>query len=372
MSNTPHIPVLAREVEEIFKDRDGLFIDCTLGFGGHSEALLKANPVRKIIAIDKDDEAIEFATRRLESFGIYGVLDPQVLESGALFKPKASQSVTSIKECPSFFDKLAKTFQSQNLPCLNYSVSSNSTRSIISNFLASHKRVLIFKGAFSKVMQAIQNHAREGFNILADIGVSSHQLDSSRGFSFKGESIDMRMDLSQKTTAQDILMSYDESKLSKVFLEFGEIRGAKKLAREIIQRRKAGEDFSKAQALNSAISSAMGRSDGKLLSMVYQALRIETNGELDELRGLMSTIENLSNSRVCVITFHSLEDRIVKGAFKELSKSCICAKDAIKCTCGGKCAKGALINKKPLIASQNELAVNPRASCAKLRAIELF
>lgn len=303
MSNldSPHIPVLLKEVLDVFAPiKEGLIIDCTLGFGGHSEALLKQNPYIKIIGIDRDVYAREFAKKRLSIFG-------------------------------DRFDCVA--------------------------------------GAFGeKISEIIQSQGDNIRGVLADIGVSSLQLDdSNRGFGFNSHSLDMRMDNQKSLDAKTIINTYSTYELERIFREYGEIREYKKMA-SLIAARASKEPFESAQDLSSFLQQNFKNPRIHPATLAFQAIRIEVNDELGELGRLLKSASHLRKAIFGVITFHSLEDRMVKNAFKEWSKSCICDHNAYKCECGNNHSKGAIITKKPLVADSKEIKENPRSRSAKFRA----
>lgn len=303
MSNldSPHIPVLLEEVLDVFgKIKEGVIIDCTLGFGGHSEALLKHNPHIKIIGIDKDECAREFAKKRLSVFG-------------------------------------------DRFDCI--------------------------PGAFGeKISEIIQSQGDKIRGVLADIGVSSLQLDDSdRGFGFNSHNLDMRMDNEKSLDAKTIINTYSTYELERIFREYGEIREYKKMA-ALIANRRSKEPFESAQDLSSFLQQNFRNPRIHPATLAFQAIRIEVNDELGELERLLQATSHLKKAIFGVITFHSLEDRMVKNAFKEWSKSCICDVSAYRCECGNNHSKGAIITKKPLIATNAEIKQNPRSRSAKFRA----
>ncbi len=304
MQNIPHIPVLYREVEETFKDiQEGTVIDCTMGYAGHSSLILQTNPNIRLIGIDQDQTAIDFSTKRLESF---------------------------------------------------------------------KERVEIKRGRFSEMAQEIFEENEKGSikGLLADIGVSSLQLDEKeRGFGFDSETLDMRMDTTRPFSAADIVNGYTQKDLERIFFDYGEIRNAKRIASEII----------KARPLNSAKElSELVRPFapyGKKIhpaTLVFQAIRIEVNNELGELEALLDAIEkaSLPSARIAIISFHSLEDRIVKQRFKKWSKSCICDAQAMRCTCGNDHALGRVVTRKPYEAKPDEVKENARSRSAKMRVFQ--
>ncbi|QOP43948.1 16S rRNA (cytosine(1402)-N(4))-methyltransferase RsmH [Sulfurimonas sediminis] len=305
MQNIPHVPVLYKEVVEAFKDlKEGIVIDCTMGYGGHSSMILEANPNIKLIAIDQDQTAIDFSTKRLEQYG---------------------------------------------------------------------ERVSIRKGRFSNVMQEILQEFDPGEikGILADIGVSSLQLDQKeRGFSYESETLDMRMDKEAPLSALHVVNEYAKSELEKILLEYGELRNYKKIADAIVQNR----PFVSAKELSEALKPHMPR--GKKIhpaTLLMQAIRIEVNDELGELKSLLKSIEEakLPDAKVAIISFHSLEDRIVKREFSKWSKSCICPPEAFRCTCGNNNQLGKIVTKKPITARDEELKENVRSRSAKMRLFQM-
>ena len=305
MNNIPHIPVLYREVIEAFTNiESGIIIDCTMGYAGHSSMILEANPNIKLIAIDQDQTAIDFSTKRLEKY---------------------------------------------------------------------KGRVEIKKGRFSVVMKEImQEYNIEDIKgVLADIGVSSLQLDQKdRGFSFESDNLDMRMDKGSTLSAHDVVNNYSTAELEKILLEYGELRNYKKIASFIVNNR----PFESAKSLSDSIKPLMPH--GKKIhpaTLLMQAIRIEVNDELGELKSLLKTIEDskLPDAKVAIISFHSLEDRIVKQAFIDWAKSCICPQEAMRCECGNNHGLGKIISRKPIMAKDDELKENPRSRSAKMRIFKM-
>ncbi|MEA3370003.1 MAG: 16S rRNA (cytosine(1402)-N(4))-methyltransferase RsmH [Campylobacterota bacterium] len=305
LQETPHIPVLYREVIDTFKDiQSGIIIDCTMGYGGHSSMILEANPNIKLIAIDQDQTAIDFSTERLAAFG---------------------------------------------------------------------DRVSIRKGRFSSVIKEILSevNAADIKGLLADIGVSSLQLDQKdRGFSYESDNLDMRMDKGAPLTAENVVNEYSKSELETILLEYGELRNYKKIASEIIQNR----PFTSAKELGDKLKHHMPR--GKKIhpaTLLMQAIRIEVNDELGELKSLLSSLKNarLPEAKIAIISFHSLEDRIVKQTFSTWSKSCICPPEAMRCICGNNHQLGKVITRKPLMAQDDELKENVRSRSAKMRVFKM-
>ncbi len=302
MIESPHIPVLLDEVLEVFETlAPGRFVDCTLGYGGHSEAILEHFSQISLTGIDQDSEAIAFSTKRLERFG---------------------------------------------------------------------SRFSTLKGRYSEMIAEVPAEGLSG--VLADIGVSSLQLDKrERGFSFFSETLDMRMDQSRDFSAYDVVNSYSIQELERIFLEYGEEKAFKKLARVIVDERKR-QPITTAAELASLIERNHKSPGIHPATRIFQAIRIEVNDELGELERFLDYLKTHNNPGMIVgiITFHSLEDRIVKNHFKEWTKRCICPPEAFRCECGNDNHLGRLINKKPLTASKKELKINPRSRSAKLRAFQ--
>jgi 16S rRNA (cytosine1402-N4)-methyltransferase len=296
---TPHIPVLLNEVLDIFKPiKDGYFVDCTCGFGGHSEAILKTHPNIKLIAIDQDIEALNFAKEKLAPFK----------DRVEFIHSRASEVLDTLKELP---------------------ISA----------------------------------------ILADIGVSSYQLDTNkRGFNFEGETLDMRMDQSQKLDAKEVVNNYTLTELERIFKEYGEERFYKKIAYKIVQRRK-DKKFTTSKELADFIASFIPRKKIHPATQTFQAIRIEVNNELSELETILEkSLKIAKNGTILsIITFHSLEDKIVKNRFKEWNRKCICDSSAFRCECGNNNEKGIVLTKKPLVAKKEEVLLNPRSRSAKMR-----
>lgn len=322
----PHISVLKDELVNAvmpYLADGGIVLDCTLGFGGHSLAILRSCPKARIYAYDKDLQAINLAAQRFTQSGFKVSLD--------------------------------STQESKN---------------------SSEISVFIRNAAFSNALDFLDSTKLQSIKaIIADIGVSSMQLDSAtRGFSFKSSGLDMTMDSTQSLNAQKIINSYSAFELERIFREFGEIRESKKLANIIINER-AKKPFTSAMELSECIAKHIKAKHLHPATLAFQALRIEVNNELGELTGLLDSIEknanNLQNVLVGIISFHSLEDRIIKERFKQWAKSCICEASVYKCQCGGNNALGKILNKKPLIPTNDEIKANPRSRSAKLRLFEI-
>ena len=305
-----HKPVMLNEVlSGLNINPDGIYIDCTLGGGGHSEKILeKLSPKGQLIGLDKDQDALDYTNGRLCS------------------------------KYPNL-----KTFHTD------------------------------FNDV-NEVLDYLQIKSIDG--VLIDLGVSSYQIDTpERGFSFRFDGpLDMRMDKSQKLTAKEVVNTYTYEQLVKIFYEYGEEDFAKPIAKNIIKHRE-NKQIETTLELSKIIEESMPKSviykRGGADKKVFQAIRIVVNNELDRL---FNTIVFLgkklkSGGRMAILTFHSLEDRIVKNAFKELTTDCICPPKTPICICHHK-RQGILVNKKPIIASDEELKNNSRSSCAKLRIFE--
>ena len=305
VQNIPHVPVLYREVLEVFNNvGNGIVIDCTMGYGGHSSMILEANPHAKLIAIDQDQTAIDYSTKRLAKYG---------------------------------------------------------------------DRVSIRKGKFSSVIKDILNEVEIGDikGVLADIGVSSLQLDQKdRGFSYESDNLDMRMDKDAPLSASEVVNEYSKNELEKILLEYGELRNYKKIASEIV----ANRPFNSAKSLSDTLKPHMPH--GKKIhpaTLLMQAIRIEVNDELGELKSLLQSLEDAKfpHAKIAIISFHSLEDRIVKQTFSKWGKSCRCPQEAIRCLCGNDNELGKIISRKPIMAQDDELKENPRSRSAKMRVFKM-
>ncbi len=234
-------------------------------------------------------------------------------------------------------------------------------------------RVSIRKGRFSNVIKEIleEYEPNEIKGLLADIGVSSLQLDQKeRGFSYESENLDMRMDKDAPLSAENVVNEYTQDELEKILLEYGELRNYKKIANKIIQNR----PFSSAKDLSDTLKSEMPR--GKKIhpaTLLMQAIRIEVNDELGELKSLLTSLKEaeLPEARIAIISFHSLEDRIVKQEFVAWAKSCICPPEAFRCECGNNHALGKIVSRKPIMAKDDELKENVRSRSAKMRLFQM-
>ena len=225
-------------------------------------------------------------------------------------------------------------------------------------------RVEFNKGNFENIIKKFEDYPIRG--ILADIGVSSLQLDKlDRGFSFNSENLDMRMNQNQILDASTVVNSYSQVELENIFKEYGEIREYKKVASLIVQNR----PFYSAKELAEFFYNKLPKGKIHPATLIFQAIRIEVNDELGVLDRLFKSMEEakLKDCIVAIISFHSLEDRVVKNYFKKWSENCICPKDAFRCECGKNHALGKIITKKPIIATNFEIKQNPRSRSAKLR-----
>lgn len=328
-----HIPVLLNEVIESLQIKpNGIYVDCTVGGAGHSSEIVKKLSKNGIlIAFDKDIDAINAASLRLKEFC-------QVV-------------VLTLNELSNFdFSK----YDNRSMPL-----------------------AVIIKSDFKNFKSALEQLKIDGVDgVLIDLGISSHQIDcAQRGFSFRQEAkLDMRMDQSATLTAADIVNNYTEQQLADIFFRYGEEEFARSIAKNIVKFR-VNNPIETTLQLNDIVENSMPKkvvfSRGGAAKKVFQALRIVVNGELDGLDALVkNVVEKLNiHARFSVISFHSLEDRIVKQTFKELARECICPPNIPICVCGHK-AKVKLITKKPIIASEEELKINSRSASAKLRVVE--
>lgn len=305
-----HFSVLKNEVLEALNLESGAIIDCTLGYGGHTLSLLEQNPNIHIYAFDRDENALSLAKQRLA--------------------PYAS-------------------------------------------------RLHIQHSAFANALDSLGNEQLvQVKGILADIGVSSMQLDDKhRGFSFTSNNLDMRMDSTQNLNAAKVINTYSAMRLEEIFRIYGEIRQSKKLTELVVSAREK-KPFESALELSELIERHFPRIGGiHPATLAFQALRIEVNGELEQLQTLLQSIESafingvLYDCKVAIISFHSLEDRIIKQTFKQWAKSCKCEENALKCECGNNNALGSILTKKPILPSETEIIQNKRSRSAKLRIFQL-
>lgn len=301
-----HVPVMLNEVlEGLNIKEDGIYVDGTLGGAGHSTEIVKRLSTGKLIGIDQDENAI-----------------------------KKSKEVLA-----------------------DYS-----------------DRTIILKENFKNIKNVLNTLGINKVDgILLDLGVSSHQLDEEeRGFSYnKDAPLDMRMDRGNAFSAWDVVNKYSEKELEKIIWDFGEEKWAKRIAKFIVEeRREAPIDttFELVSVIKKAIPKKVRSQGGHPARKTFQAIRIEVNQELDILKNsILNANEVLNESgRLCIITFHSLEDRIVKDTFKYLNKDCICPPEFPVCTCNKK-RELKILTRKPIIPSEEEIETNPRSRSAKLR-----
>ena len=303
-----HKSVLLQEcIEGLNIKENGIYVDGTLGGAGHSsEILKKLSSKGKLIGIDRDEEALKAASQRFKEY--------------------------------------------ENVVYLH----------------GNHDDI-------KELLKSIQIDKVDG--ILLDLGVSSYQLDErARGFSYMGEAtLDMRMDKTQELTAKDVVNNYTEEKLSRIIEEYGEERFAKNIARNIVKERQISPIETTMQLVDIIKKSIpiSKQKDGHPAKRTFQAIRIEVNNEIEPLKEtIRNCIECLKpEGRLCVITFHSLEDRAVKQAYSDAEGKCTCPKDLPYCVCGYH-SEGKIINKKPIVASKEEQEENSRSKSAKLRIFE--
>ncbi|MBQ7360337.1 MAG: 16S rRNA (cytosine(1402)-N(4))-methyltransferase RsmH [Lachnospiraceae bacterium] len=304
-----HYSVLLWEtIEHLNIKPDGIYADGTLGGGGHaSEVVKRLSDSGRFFGIDQDEAAITAASARLEQY---------------------------------------------------------------------HKNVTVIRSNYCNMKAALAEHGVTGVDgIVLDLGVSSYQLDTlERGFSYKYDTdLDMRMDQRQKFSAKDIVNTYSEMELFRIIRDYGEDQFAKNIAKHIVRMRQEAPIETTGQlteAIKAAIPAKM-RQNGHPAKKTFQAIRIECNHELDVLRDSLEDMVELLNpgGRLCIITFHSLEDRIVKSAFKKMENPCTCPPHFPMCVCGN-VSKGKVITGKPILPSEKELLENSRSKSAKLRVFE--
>lgn len=226
------------------------------------------------------------------------------------------------------------------------------------------QRVIFNKGNFEHVIDSFKDYEIRG--VLADIGVSSLQLDKlERGFGFESDTLDMRMNQNQSLDAATVVNTYSQAELERVFKDCGEVREYKKVASLIVNNR----PFTSAKQISELLSKKMSKGKIHPATLPFQGIRIEVNDELGVLERLFDSLEKakLKNCIVAIISFHSLEDRIVKNYFKKWTKSCICPEGIFRCECGNNHALGKIITKKPIIPTAVEIKQNPRSRSSKLR-----
>lgn len=299
--------MLAETINELHIKPDGIYVDGTLGGGGHAFEVCRQLTDGHFYGIDQDDAAIRAAGERLSPFG---------------------------------------------------------------------DRVTILRGNYCNARAMLQEQGVEAVDgIVLDLGVSSYQLDTEeRGFSYRFDApLDMRMDRRQTLTARDIVNQYSEMELFHIIRDYGEDQFAKNIAKHIVKARldkPIETTFELNEVIKAAIPARM-RQNGHPSKQTFQAIRIECNHELDVLRDSLDDFIELLNpgGRLCVITFHSLEDRIVKNIFRKNENPCTCPPEFPVCVCGKK-PKGKIITKKPILPGEKELSENSRSKSAKLRVFE--
>jgi len=286
---------------------NGVYVDCTIGGAGHAKELLKRNKTTKLIGFDKDQTALDVSSSRLEEF---------------------------------------------------------------------RNRVTLVKDDFKNSPAYLEENNIKVQGIYADLGVSSYQIDTKeRGFSFRFDAeLDMRMDTSQKESAKDIVNNYSQDELKRIIKEYGEERFASSIARKIVEARKKQEILTTKQLENiilSAVPRYKGNDGSSNVQRTFQAIRIEVNKELEGLKEfIINAVNKLDKGgRLSIITFHSLEDRIVKHTFRELSIGCTCPSDFPICVCNKKPIVKVITNH-PITATEEELKINRRSSSANLRTTE--
>ena len=236
-------------------------------------------------------------------------------------------------------------------------------------------RLDVVHSNFKEIVNILNEKEVKADGILLDLGVSSHQIDDeTRGFSFRFDAdLDMRMDREQTLTAKDVVNNYTESDLVEIFSSYGEEKYSKRIARGIIARRPISTTFELKNAITEIVDRINKKDSPSSVQRVFQAIRIEVNAELTELYDFIVSLPSVLNkgARIAIISFHSLEDRIVKRAFNELTTECVCPPKIPVCVCGHK-AKAKHITRKPITATSEELSTNPRSAPAKLRVVEII
>ncbi len=306
-----HKSVLLRETMEYLKiNPDGIYVDGTLGGGGHAlEICRRLSPKGKLIGIDQDEDAVRAAAGRLAEF-------------------------------------------------------EDRTEIVRSNYRQ-----------MAKILSELGIGQVDG--ILLDLGVSSYQLDEpERGFTYRMEDapLDMRMDKRQSFTAKDLINTYSEMELYRIIRDYGEDKFAKNIAKHIVKAREEKEINTAGELteiIKRAIPAKARKNGGHPAKRTFQAVRIELNGELEVLQDSLENMTELlrPGGRICVITFHSLEDRIVKNIFRKCEHPCTCPPDFPVCVCGKK-SMGKTVTRKPVLPSEEEIEYNSRANSAKLRVFE--
>ena len=308
MTKFEHIPVLKQETIELLNIKPGgVYFDGTLGAAGHSKAIQEKEKIKTLIGVDQDEEALEAAKQNLKDF---------------------------------------------------------------ENVIYVHDN---FRN-IDEILDSLQVESVDG--ILVDIGVSSYQIDNGeRGFSFRQDArLDMRMDKSKAFSAYELLNEYTEDDLTRIIRDYGEEKFARSIARHIVKERLTKPIETTKQLENIILSSVpryKGQDGRSNVQRTFQAIRIEVNSELDALSEFLEkAVDRLAvGGRLAVISFHSLEDRIVKQKFRELATACVCPADFPICVYGHK-ASVKLVTKHPVEATKEEIDINSRSACAKLRVVE--
>lgn len=237
------------------------------------------------------------------------------------------------------------------------------------------KRVTFIHSNYKRLPEVLEELKIKVDGVLLDLGVSSHQIDEAgRGFSFKKDaSLDMRMDKTQEFCAKDVVNDYSEEDLVKIFSSYGEEKFSKRIAKGIVNNRPIQTTFELVNTIKGVVDKINPKESASSVQRVFQAIRIEVNDELNGLYDLILQLPQYMNkgARLSIISFHSLEDRIVKLAFNELTTNCICPPRIPICVCGHK-AKAKHITRKPIIATEDELKINSRSKPAKLRVVEII
>lgn len=264
------------------------------------------------------------------------------------------------------FNSLKEIAFDRDIEAINYS------KDRLKNYL---DRVELLNCNFREITNYLKQKKLKADGILLDLGVSSHQIDDSeRGFSFRFTGpLDMRMNREQSLSAYEVVNNYDETKLANIIYEYGEERLSRQIAKAIVNSRPLKTTEELKTIVESVVSRYNKREVKSSVQRVFQAIRIEVNGELEGLYDFILSLADVTaeGGRIAIITFHSLEDRIVKRAFNELCTGCVCPPNLPICVCGHK-PVAKFVNKKPITATEEELKENTRASSAKLRVIEIL
>lgn len=305
-----HVSVLLNEcIENLNIKPDGVYVDCTMGGAGHSKEIAKKlSEDGRLICFDQDINAINVAKERLAEFG---------------------------------------------------------------------EKVILVHSNFENIKDEIKSLGIDKIDgVLADLGVSSHQLDeASRGFSYMNDAaLDMRMDNRCENSAWDIVNNYSEESLHKIIKEYGEENWSKRIAKFIVEERKnktIETTYDLVEIIKKAIPKKARMNGPHPAKRTFQAIRIEVNNELGVIKNMIDDAVSIMNptGRICIITFHSLEDRIVKNEYKYLAQDCICPPEMPFCQCDKK-SEVKIITRKPILPSEEEVNVNPRSRSAKLRVAE--